>query len=131
MRPACRGWCEVETLYDCFARSEERVGGRPCLSIGGTTFSYARLNAAAMTVCASLRAEGLDETLIGLAGGKSPAVFAAMLGILAAGSAYVPVRDRDLPERCLAQARSAGLTAIAGASANIDALCASLAGPVP
>lgn len=67
-------------------------GPAPALVFGGTRWSYAQLAKRAAAVSSWLRRQGVRQgDKVALSLEKSPDLIAAMLGILRAGAAYVPV----------------------------------------
>ncbi|WP_327341300.1 amino acid adenylation domain-containing protein [Streptomyces europaeiscabiei] len=84
---------------------EARVRAHPhaaAVSRGGTTWDYADLNAAANRVAAALLARGLrSEDVVAVVMDRTLPWAAAVLGVLKAGGAYLPVRP-DFPARRVA-----------------------------
>lgn len=59
---------------------------------GNQTITYAQLNAQSNRIAGKLLAQGIaPETCIGVRAGRTPAMLAAILGILKAGACYVPM----------------------------------------
>jgi amino acid adenylation domain-containing protein len=85
----------------------------PALVHAGRTWTYADLDAGAERVARRLRAAGLGPgALVGLCMERSPALVEALLGVLKAGAAYVPL-DPDAPaERRAWMAEDAGLALV-------------------
>ncbi|EME96910.1 amino acid adenylation domain-containing protein [Streptomyces mobaraensis NBRC 13819 = DSM 40847] len=79
---------------------------------GERTLTYGRLDARSDALAARLRSHGVEPgDLVGVCGGRSLEALVALLGILKAGCAYVPL-DQDLPPaRLRAMAEDAGLRA--------------------
>jgi amino acid adenylation domain-containing protein len=77
---------------------------------GEEAMSYAELNASACNIAHLLRARGAErDSRIGLSMSRSPTMVAALLGVLKAGAAYVPL-DPDYPsQRLKFMARDAAL----------------------
>ncbi|HEX6912064.1 MAG TPA: amino acid adenylation domain-containing protein, partial [Longimicrobium sp.] len=74
----------------------------PALAWRGETLSYAGLDARANAVAAALRARGVGpEVRVGVLLGRTPDAVAALLGVLKAGGAYLPL-DPALPAERLA-----------------------------
>ena len=81
-----------------FAEQTQRTPSREALHFAGGAWTYAELAARAGGVAARLAAEGIGrDALVGLCVERSPEMVAALLGILAAGAAYLPL-DPGLPE---------------------------------
>ncbi|HVK73992.1 MAG TPA: amino acid adenylation domain-containing protein [Kofleriaceae bacterium] len=73
------------------------AGDRPAVRHRGATVTYAELTAQAARVTAALRARGVGPgDVVGLHLQRSPAMLAALLGVLASGAAYLPL-DPDFP----------------------------------
>ncbi|MET9519180.1 amino acid adenylation domain-containing protein [Streptomyces sp. NPDC002994] len=78
------------------ARSAERVA----LEHEGTTWTYAQLDARAGLISRHLAARGIGPgDLVALSLPRSPALVAAMLAVLTAGAAFVPVDATHPPQR--------------------------------
>ena len=70
---------------------------RTAVEYSGETLSYARLNGYANQIARTLRRRGVRTgDLVGIYLEKSARLFAALLGVLKAGAAYVPI-DPNLP----------------------------------
>ncbi|MDR3682705.1 MAG: AMP-binding protein, partial [Geothrix sp.] len=86
-----------ETLAQIFAATARRFGTRPALEEDGLVHTYAQLDAAANRIAHLLLARGLGRgALVGHWLPRGVTAYAALLGILKAGAAYVPL-DPDLP----------------------------------
>lgn len=98
------------TLTRLFAEQVRRTPAAIAISSADGAMTYAELDERAGTVAAALhaRAIGRDDR-IGLVAGRSPAAVVAILGILKAGAAYVPI-DASYPDaritRILGDARA-------------------------
>jgi non-ribosomal peptide synthetase component F len=99
-----------DTVHAVFARVAAAVPRAPALVWDGGAATYGELDRRSRAVAARLRAAGVraDEP-VAVAGVRSPALVAALLGVLRAGAAYVPVDPR------LPRARIAALLADCGA----------------
>jgi len=90
------------TLHELFA---QQVALHPCaiaLVTGASALSYAQLNARANQLAHLLRAKGIGpESVVGLCLKRSPQMVLAMLGVLKAGGAYLPL-DPAYPAQRLA-----------------------------
>lgn len=107
----------------CFDAVAARHPRRPAVSWHGGRWSYEELDAQAQKVCTALREAGVRAgDVVGVGLGRSPEAVAALLGILRAGAAYLPV-DLAFPvERLrymLTDARVPVLLVPAGAEAAI------------
>jgi non-ribosomal peptide synthetase component F len=96
-----------------FAEQAARNPGALAVQWGEQRLSYGELNARANQLAHLLRAAGLGaESLVGLALERSPDLVVAILGVLKAGAAWVPLDATYPPERLafmLADARVAML----------------------
>nr|WP_246259257.1 non-ribosomal peptide synthetase [Streptomyces typhae] len=87
------------------------------LAFGGTELSYAEVDARAARLAAVLAAQGVDrETVVGVALPRSPDLVVALLAVLKAGGAYLPVDPGYPADRLafmLADARPALVVTVA------------------
>ena len=120
-------WSEDDlsrSVTDRFARVASALPERTALTdTAGRTMTYSRLAASTMSVARALLGFGQTGSKVGLLSDLSIATIPGMLGIVAAGCAYVPVDSTESPQRAAkklvaADARSivvpAGLEALAG-----------------
>jgi amino acid adenylation domain-containing protein len=85
-------------LHDLFEERARRAPAAIALEHGGETLTYEELNRRADRLAAHLRGRGVGpEVLVGLAVERSPAMVVAMLAVLKAGGAYLPL-DPAYPE---------------------------------
>ena len=99
------------TLMELFEAQVERTPEKVALSFGQQRLSYAELNGQANRVAHYLMAKGIGrESLVGIALERSLEMVVAIVGVLKAGAAYVPL-DPEYPkarlEYMLADARPA------------------------
>src|SRR4051812_16757808 len=88
----------ADSLYAAFAERVQRSPDSVAVVDSGIPVSYAELDVRARRIAAALRARGVGrETLVGLCCGRGAGLIAGMLGILAAGGAYLPL-DPDYPD---------------------------------
>ncbi|AUG75716.1 hypothetical protein CFP65_0767 [Kitasatospora sp. MMS16-BH015] len=115
------------TVHGAFARQAAASPGAVALSDGHRRLTYAELDARAEALAALLRAEGVrpgDRVAVCL--DRSVELVVALLGVLKAGAAYLPLALTEAP------ARLAGMLADAGAElALCDAPGARLLAPHP
>ncbi len=110
-------WNETSTPYprestvtSLVAAQVARRPDAPALIAGGTTVSYAELDATAGKLAAALVRQGTGpDVVVGVALPRGPGLIGALLGILRAGGAYLPL-DLSAPPR-----RTAAVLAAAGA----------------
>ncbi len=107
---------EAVTALDLVERQRRTTPGaaavwQPAAGGGATALTYAELWTEAERIAGELRRLGVRRgDAVGLLLGRSAALVAAMLGVMRAGAAYVPL-DPAYPEARLAlMARDAGLT---------------------
>ncbi|WYY18776.1 non-ribosomal peptide synthase/polyketide synthase [Gordonia malaquae] len=87
------GTDDLATLPGLFASAAHRFGSRPAVTDGtGRTLTYTELDAASDTVARSLVAAGaVPGSVVGLATARTADVAVAILGVLKAGAAYLPI----------------------------------------
>jgi amino acid adenylation domain-containing protein len=89
-----------ECLDVLFAAQAKRSPAAPAVLSGGEATSYGRMLSWAEGIAGRLRAAGAEPgDLVGMCATPSPAGIAALLGILRAGCAYVPLEADWPPER--------------------------------
>ena len=95
-----------------FARAE-RTPDAPAVEMEGARLTYAELAERAGRLAASLRGQGAGpESRIGLRIDRSPELIVAMLGVLAAGAAYVPLDPASPEERLAMMLEDAAVTIV-------------------
>jgi amino acid adenylation domain-containing protein len=88
------------TLYGLFAAQVERSPEAPALTFGGLTLTYRDLQVRARHLARELRDLGVGpEVVVGVFCGRSPEMVIAMLAILEAGGAYLPLSPEQPEER--------------------------------
>ncbi|MGZ5330870.1 MAG: amino acid adenylation domain-containing protein [Solirubrobacterales bacterium] len=99
-----------ECLDVLFAAQAERSPEAPAVLSGGEAVSYGRLRTWADGIAGRLRAAGAGPGhLVGVCGTPSPALIAAVLGILRCGGAYVPLEPDWPRDRLRFMAEDCGL----------------------
>jgi len=102
-----------ELLHEIFATTARRLPDQPAVRWGARLLTYAGLRDRAGVIAAALRGRGLgrgDRVLVWLP--RGPEMYAAQLGVLAAGATYVPL-DADTPrERAIFMATDCGAQAV-------------------
>jgi amino acid adenylation domain-containing protein len=82
----------TERLQDLLTRSVERDPGATALVLGEETMTYGELEAASNRLAHALVEHGVRPgDRVGVLAAKTPATIAALIGVLRAGAAYVPV----------------------------------------
>jgi amino acid adenylation domain-containing protein len=83
---------KARLLHDFFQRHVTSRSSHHAVECNGEALTYAQLDAAANRIAALLRSRGIGPgSFVALYLEKSCGLFAAMLGILKAGAAYVPI----------------------------------------
>ncbi|MDB4948389.1 MAG: tycC3 [Gemmatimonadetes bacterium] len=89
-----------ESVHGLFAEWAARTPDATALAFEGGRLTYAELDAAATRLARRLRSAGAGpEVRVGVAVERSPALVAALLAVLKAGAAYVPLDAAYPPER--------------------------------
>lgn len=84
--------CPEETIEQLFERAASRTPERIAIVEPGERISYGELNERAGRIAGALRAAGVKRgDVVGLSIGRSARLIAAMLGVLKAGAAYMPL----------------------------------------
>ncbi|WP_156757533.1 Pls/PosA family non-ribosomal peptide synthetase [Actinokineospora pegani] len=115
------------TLLDVLAATARRHPGADAVDDGGTVLTYAALLDEVSSVRDALRAHGVglgDRVGVRAPSGTAD-LYVSILGVLAAGAAYVPVDFDDPDERAELVFGEAGVTAVIGADRAITALATS------
>jgi amino acid adenylation domain-containing protein len=88
-------------VHDLVSAQASRTPDRPALEFEGRTLTYAELEAGSNRLARRLRAMGAERgSLVGLAVERSPEMVTALLAVLKAGAAYVPL-DPGFPRERL------------------------------
>ncbi|MGC9184392.1 MAG: amino acid adenylation domain-containing protein, partial [Thiomonas sp.] len=97
---ACRPAPDVPNLPARFDQMRAAHPEAPAVRWPGGQWSYAQLHAKAQTIAAALQAQGIvPGDVVALALDRSPASIAALLGVLMAGAAYLPIDPKFPAER--------------------------------
>jgi amino acid adenylation domain-containing protein len=119
-----RPYPRERTIPELFAELAARWPERVAVELGAERLTYAELSHQAAALASRLRRLGVGpDELVGLYGVRSPEMIAGVLGILAAGGAYLPL-DPGYPVE-----RLAWMLADAGARRVVGSLPEDLAGP--
>ncbi|MGM1047661.1 MAG: amino acid adenylation domain-containing protein [Bacillota bacterium] len=85
-------------LHDCFKKQAAAVPDLPAVSCGGESMSYRELDRRTDALARTLRAKGLGRgSIVGIMAERSIPMLIAMLAVMKAGGAYMPV-DPHYPE---------------------------------
>jgi amino acid adenylation domain-containing protein len=97
------------TVHGVFAAQAARTPEAIALVDDTTRLTYGELDARASALASRLRALGVTrDAIVGLHAGRSPAMVAAMLGVLKAGGAYLPLEPTQPVDRIALMAEDAG-----------------------
>ncbi|MCX4775391.1 non-ribosomal peptide synthetase [Streptomyces sp. NBC_01264] len=103
-------------LHTLFEEAAARAPGSVAVVCAGEEVTYRELDAWASDIADRLRPAVEPGTPVGVCVERSPAMVAALLGVLKAGGCYVPLDPGLPPERIAYVVRDAGLcTVVAGA----------------
>lgn len=114
--------CQARTLTELFHEMVDLHPGRPALDTPEQTLTYSELRAAAAGLAARLAAGGVgrgDRIGIRIPGGAGE-LYVAILGVLMAGAAYVPVDADDPPHRAESVWDQAAVAAVVGPGLELD-----------
>jgi amino acid adenylation domain-containing protein len=101
--PAPAAIASHDTLHERFARQAARTPDAIALTCGAEQLTYAGLDARATQLATHLRTLGAaPEVVVGLYLDRSNELIVALLGILKAGAAYLPIDASAPPERAAA-----------------------------
>lgn len=113
-----------QTLIEVFERTAARWPLRTALEAPDAGYSYAELAVAAATLAQRLAAAGVgrgDRVVVRVRSGSSE-LYVAILGVLAAGAAYVPIDADDPPERATDITLRSGACATIGDGLTIECI---------
>jgi amino acid adenylation domain-containing protein len=124
---------EPRTLVECLDAGAARAApDKVAVASAGGAVGYAALHAGARGIAARLAAAGVGRgDRVGVWMEKSPAAVMALLGVLRAGAAYVPLDPRSPWPRCRAAAIDCGLAAVVVDGPKVDLLPGFLEGQTP
>ena len=109
-------------VHELFEEQVARAPGRTALKVGATVVSYAELEARATRVAHVLRSRGVGRgERVGLCVERDAEMLAAVLGILKAGAAYVPLEPSFPEERLRFIAQDAQLALLVSTTALASA----------
>ncbi|HSX62834.1 MAG TPA: amino acid adenylation domain-containing protein, partial [Tahibacter sp.] len=101
------------TLPALFAQTAQAMPGAPALNCGGAILSYAELQRRVRRVAQRLAAHGIGRgSRVGVAMARRSELVVALLAVLDAGAAYVPLDPLHPPERRAHILRDAGVAAL-------------------
>ncbi|HEX2078627.1 MAG TPA: amino acid adenylation domain-containing protein [Longimicrobium sp.] len=118
------------TLHGLFREQARRTPHAPAVDWGGRAVTYAELDAASDRIAWRLGALGADpEARVGVAMERGAELVAAMLGVLKAGAAFVPL-DTEYPAERLAFMLADSRVAALVVASQVPAALADFRGPV-
>jgi amino acid adenylation domain-containing protein len=92
--------CRAETLNEAFAQQVERTPHAPALTFEGRSWSYRELDRKSNQLARHLKRKGVrSETVVGVAVGRSPELMMALIAIVKAGGACLPLDLEYPPDR--------------------------------
>ncbi|MFD0409498.1 amino acid adenylation domain-containing protein [Kitasatospora sp. NPDC127116] len=101
------------TLAELFEQQARRTPGAVAVVAGDTELTYAGLDRRANRLARRLAALGVrPETLVGVVAERSPELIAALLAVVKAGAAYLPMDGRHPAARLAATAAQAGAAVV-------------------
>ncbi|HEX2081070.1 MAG TPA: amino acid adenylation domain-containing protein [Longimicrobium sp.] len=110
-------------LHRLFEAQARATPDAPAVWWADQEVSYAELNRRANRVAHPLVARGIGpEARVGVLMERTPALIAAMLGVLKAGAAYVPLDPRNPPARLAAMVRASGAGVVLVGRAHAEVL---------
>ncbi|MFJ9120285.1 AMP-binding protein [Streptomyces sp. NPDC102394] len=113
------------TVPERFARQVERDPDAVAVVSGETVLSYREVDERSGRLAGALRRRGVGpETVVAVALPRSVDLAVALLGVVKAGGAYLPVDPAAAPERIWPVAREAEVRLLLAEAATVDALCA-------
>ena len=102
-----------ETIHDGFFRNALATPDAPAVFSGDGDLTYGELRRRALSVARHLRGNGVRPgDLVALAGPKCAEQIPAVLGILAAGAAYLPIGADQPADRTTRIVESSGIAAV-------------------
>ncbi len=111
-----------ELIHALFLDQVRRRPDAPALSFGETTVTYGELAARAERLANRLRSQGVGpDVRVGVSLERSPELIVALLGVLMAGGAYVPVDPAMPAERREALLEESGVRVVIGDAGDVDA----------
>lgn len=112
----------MNTMLDGFLKSAAVSPGDPAIRIGGKTYSYSELLKMASAVSRALNDHPDKSHYVGLYTDNTVHTYAALLGILMAGKAFVPLNHKFPDERLEKIITDAAINQVACCSGSEDRL---------
>ncbi|MCP4664610.1 MAG: amino acid adenylation domain-containing protein, partial [bacterium] len=115
--------CDAASVHELFAARAAAIPEAIAVESAGARLSYAELRTRADRLSLFLARRGVGpETRVGICVERSPEMVVALLGILAAGAAYVPLDPTSPPERLALMIADAGVAVVLTEEALRDRL---------
>ncbi|MVO98199.1 non-ribosomal peptide synthetase [Paenibacillus lutrae] len=96
-------------LHECFKERAEAVPGLPAVSCGSESMTYRELDRRTDALARTLRAKGVGRgSVVGIMAERSIPMLTAMLAVMKAGGAYMPVDPHYPEERILYMLEDSG-----------------------
>ncbi|MGH8782250.1 amino acid adenylation domain-containing protein, partial [Paraburkholderia sp.] len=128
-RSAARSSHNATDIVSRFIEQASQRGDAAAISDGAANITYAQLDAWSRAIAADLRRRGVRaETRVGVAMQRSAGLVAALLGVLRAGAAYVPLDPSYPAERLVHIVSDAQLGPIVADAASLEQLATLFAG---
>lgn len=116
-------------VHEAFERVAEKHADRDAVVCGPSRWTYARLNEQANRIAHALIAMGVTrEQPIAIALPRSCEAIAAMLGVLKAGAAYIPIVDNQPVARLRKMLADSGCSVLIGEDGHLPELHAHVSG---
>ncbi|MET1255844.1 amino acid adenylation domain-containing protein [Aliikangiella maris] len=123
--PPIKQWQTPSLLHELFDGAAELHAEKIAASCSGTTLQYAELQQKSNQFANYLNAQGIERgVMVGLCVDRSVNMLIAMLGILKAGAAYIPLDPEFPTERLDYMIQDASLDFVVTESAHLNKLSA-------
>jgi amino acid adenylation domain-containing protein len=110
-------------VVERIAATARRVPGRIAVSGGKAALTFAELDAKTLAIAQALRTRGVGRgDIVGVLAARSPQLVAALLGVLRAGAAYLPLDATYPAERIAFMLEDSGARLVLTDAASRDAL---------
>jgi amino acid adenylation domain-containing protein len=97
------------TVVDRILATVDRIPGRTAIVCGNQSLTFFELDSRALAIARTLRSKGVARgDIVGVMVERSPDLVAALLGVMRAGAAYLPLDASYPPERLAAMLTDSG-----------------------
>ncbi|HVE75324.1 MAG TPA: amino acid adenylation domain-containing protein [Actinomycetota bacterium] len=108
-------------IHELISGSAARIPGKPAVVFGGETITYAELESTSNRLAHRLIAMGAGpELMVGLSLGRSPSLIIAMLAVIKAGAAYVPLDLAYPKDRIEMMVKDSGVKLVLAGSSSLE-----------